>query len=161
MLSVGFDAAVVHRVVAWRTSGDAVRRVSRLSYAKPIFDVLRSYRYGRVELEADGQCVDGAHAFVFNLPQYGFQLPFAPDARGDDGLLDWVVFERPGFVPMLGYFFSLVRTKHLARSDVHHGRAKRVHIVAAQPRPVQMDGEAAGTTPVVVEVHEKVLHVLA
>ena len=160
MLSVGFDAAVVHRVVEWRTNGDAMRRVRRLSYAKPILNVLRSYGYGRVELEADGVQVSGTHAFVFNLPQYGFRLPFAPDARGDDGLVDWLVFERPGFVPMLSYFLSLVRTKHLARPDVHHGRARRVRITAPEPMPVQMDGEAAGMTPVEVEIDARELHVI-
>ena len=161
MLSVGFDSAVVHRVVAWRSNGEGLRRVRRLSYAKPIFDVLRSYRYGRVELEADGVRVSGTHAFVFNLPQYGFRLPFAPDARGDDGLLDWLVFERPGFMPMLGYFLSLVRAEHLARSDVHHGRARRVRITAPEPMPVQMDGEAGGMTPVAVEVVRESLLVIA
>ena len=160
MLSVGFDAAVVHRVVEWRTNGAALRRVRRVSYAKPIFDVLRSYQYGRMELEADGVRASGTHAFVFNLPQYGFHLPFAPDARGDDGLLDWLVFERPGFVPMLSYFLSLVRTKHLARPDVYHGRARRVCITAPEPMPVQMDGEAAGMTPVEVEVVPSAIQVL-
>lgn len=161
MLSVGFDAAVVHRVVAWRSNGERLRRVNRVSYAKPIVSVLRSYGYGRVELEADGVRVSGTHAFVFNLPQYGFRLPFAPDARGDDGLLDWLVFERPGFVSMLSYFLSLVRTKHLARPDVHHGQARRVRITAPEPMPVQMDGEAGGMTPVAVEVVRESLQVIA
>jgi len=161
MLSVGFDAAVVHRVVEWRTNGDSLRRVRRLNYAKPIIDVLRSYRYGQVELEADGVRVIGTHAFVFNLPQYGFRMPFAPDARGDDGLLDWLVFERPGFMPMLSYFLSLVRSKHLARPDVHHGRTRRVRIIALEPMPVQMDGEAAGMTPVEVVVAGAALRVVA
>lgn len=161
MLSVGFDAAVVHRVVAWRTNGQTLRRVNRLSYAKPIVDVLRSYRYGRVDLEADDVRVSGTHAFVFNLPQYGFQLPFAPHAEGDDGLLDWLIFERPGFGAMLSYALSLIQSKHRLRSDVQHGRARRVRITAPETMPAQMDGEAAGFTPVDVEVLPQALRVVA
>jgi diacylglycerol kinase (ATP) len=160
MLSVGFDAAVVHRVVAWRSNGQALRRVNRLSYAKPIVDVLRSYRYRSVRLETDGQCVTGTHAFVFNLPQYGFQFPFAPGARGDDGLLDWFVFNRPGIRAMLDYAWAVMQTKHLTRADVQHGRARRIRIVAAEPMPVQADGEAAGFTPVDLEIVPGALRVL-
>ena len=160
MLSVGLDAEVVHRVVAWRTNGPALRRVNRLSYAKPIAGALRSYRYGRLESEADGERVTGTHAFVFNLPQYGFQLPFAPHAKGDDGLLDWLVFDYAGLFAAIGYFMSLVRVKHLGRSGVYHGQARRVRITAAEPVPVQMDGEAAGFTPVELQVVPQALQVV-
>jgi diacylglycerol kinase family enzyme len=160
MMSVGFDAAVVHRVVEWRTSGGVLRRVNRLSYAKPIVDVLRSYRYGSVQLEVDERVVTGTHAFVFNLPQYGFQFPFAPGARGDDGWLDWFVFSRPGVRAMLNYAWAVLTTKHLVRSDVQHGRARRLRIWAHEPMPVQVDGEAAGFTPIDAEIVPGALRVL-
>jgi diacylglycerol kinase family enzyme len=160
MLSVGFDAAVVHQVVAWRANGQTLRRVNRLSYAKPIADVLRSYRYGSVQLEADGRCVSGTHAFVFNLPQYGFQFPFAPHARGDDGWFDWIVFGQPGFRAMLDYAWSVMRTKHLSRTDVQHGRARQIRISAPEAMPVQVDGEAAGFTPIDAEIVPAALCVL-
>lgn len=160
MLTAGLDAEVVRRVTAWRTNGPALRRVNRLSYAKPIVAALRGYQYGRLELDADNERAAGTHAFVFNLPQYGFQLPFAPHAKGDDGWLDWLVFDYPGFGGALGHFVSLLRTKHLDRSGVLHGRARRVRITAAEPVPVQMDGEAAGLTPVEVEVVPGALCVL-
>ncbi len=161
MLSAGFDAAVVHQVVQWRISGKSMRRVNRFSYAKPIVDTLRNYGYGRLELEADGVRMAGTHAFAFNLPQYGFQMPFAPMASGDDGLLDWLVFERPGFGSMASYLMSLVRGKHFERADVHHGRARRIKITATVPVPVQMDGEAAGFTPVELEIVPQALRVIA
>ena len=160
MLSVGLDAEVVHRVVEWRTNGQALRRVNRLSYAKPIWHALRSYRYGRLELEADGVRVSGTHAFVFNLPQYGFQLPFAPNAKGDDGRLDWLVFDYPGFLSALSFFVSVLRVKHLGRSGVYHGQASRVRIRAAEPMPVQMDGEAAGLTPTEIDIVPNALSVI-
>jgi diacylglycerol kinase (ATP) len=160
MLSVGFDAAVVHQVVAWRANGQALRRVNRLSYAKPIVDVLRNYDYQSIQLEADGHCVTGTHAFVFNLPQYGFQFPFAPDARGDDGWFDWLVFGRPGILAMLDYAYAVLRAKHRGRPDVAHGRARTIRIRASRQVPVQLDGEAAGFTPIAADIVPSALQVL-
>jgi len=160
MLSAGFDAAVVHRVVAWRSGDTGLRRVSRLSYAKPIVLSLRTYRYHRVGLETEEVSVEGAHALVFNLPRYGFHLPFAPDARGDDGWLDWVVFQRPGLGPLLAYAWAVLRGKHRFRQDVRYGRARRIRIVSEETMPIQMDGEAAGFTPVTIEVVPRALNVL-
>jgi diacylglycerol kinase family enzyme len=160
MLSVGFDSAVVHRLVAWRSGGQFLRRVNRLSYARPIADVLRSYRFQSVQLEVDGRSVIGSHVFVFNLPQYGFQFPFAPDARGDDGWLDWFVFGRPGVRAMLGYAAAVMQTKHLGRPDVERGRARGIRITSAEPMPIQMDGEAAGFTPIDIGIVPGALRVL-
>lgn len=54
MASAGFDAEVVRRVDQWRraTDGQGLRRVSRLSYARPIASALAGYRYPAVTLSA-------------------------------------------------------------------------------------------------------------
>ncbi|MBI3463719.1 MAG: hypothetical protein HY000_11785 [Planctomycetes bacterium] len=160
MLSVGFDAEVVHRVARWRSSGDALKRVNRLSYAKPILGAIRSYSYHAVDLVADAIRVRGTHALVFNLPRYGFHLPFAPDATADDGLLDWVVFERPGLAALASYMIALMLGRHRTRRDVYHGRARRIRIEGPAPVPVQMDGDPGGSTPVQIEVMPQALTVL-
>jgi len=96
MVGVGFDADVVHRVARWRRRQRSLRRVTRLSYLRPILRAFRHQPWGQVDIIADGVAVRGAHCLVFNLPKYGGGLCVAPNARADDGLLDWVVFERPG-----------------------------------------------------------------
>ena len=160
MISAGFDAEVAHRVARKRGMPEGPGKVNRLSYAKPIFDALRSYPYSQIELEADGVAIQGAHALVFNLPQYGFQMPFAPRASAEDGFLDWVVFSRPGLCSMAIYWVALMRSKHLSRSDVHWGRARRIQIRSAGSVPVQMDGDPSGFTPVSVEVLPGALQIL-
>ena len=95
-------------------------------------------------LEADGERVTGTHAFVFNLPRYALGLPLAPEARDDDGLVNWVVFERPGLRNLLRYLWATARRRHLLRSNVRHGTAARLRITSQQPLPVQVDGEPAG-----------------
>lgn len=160
MASVGFDADVVHRVARWRSRAKALKRVTRLSYLWPILNAALRYSYPRLTIEADGVTTGGAHAMVFNLPQYGYHLPFAPHARGDDGLLDWIVFERAGFGNLVSYFRDARRSRHLARPDMRHGRARRIRITAAEPVPAQLDGDPAGHTPVEIEVTPAALSIV-
>lgn len=166
MASAGFDSEVVRRVDDWRVPasvGQPLRRVSRATYAPKILGAVAGYRYPSVTLEADGQSVTGAHAFVFNIGQYGFQLGFVPDVDPGDGLLDWVVFEKPGVVALAGYGLSVLRGKHLDRNDVHHGRAARItlsHGDGADPIAVQADGDPGGETPVEIVALPGMLRVI-
>ena len=84
-----------------------------------------------------------------------------PGARADDGLLDWVVFERPGHAALVRHALAVSRrSAHLERRDVSHGRARRVPIDGPSPMPVQLDGEPAGFTPVEIDVIPQGLAVL-
>ena len=99
MASVGFDSEVVRRVDAWRVPtvpGKPLRRVSRITYAPKVAATAWGYRYPKITLEAEGETFTGAHAFVFNIGQYGFGLGLARDADPSDGLLDWVVLGETG-----------------------------------------------------------------
>ena len=160
MIGVGFDAEVIHRLAEWRAHGHRLKRVTYWSYVGRILEAITRYSYGPIVLEADGVRVEGTHAFVFNLPRYALGLPLAPEARDDDGLLNWVVFERPGLRKLLLYLWATARSRHLLRDDVHHGTATRLRITSAQPLPVQVDGDAAGETPVEVEVVPAALRVI-
>jgi len=160
VLSVGYDADVVHRVARWRARrGRRLERVTRLSYVRPSAESLLRYRYPEFRLEADGREVAGVLAFVFNFCQYGMRLRFTPGARGDDGVLDWVVLKRPGRLPLLTFYGDVKVGRHLRRSDVVHGRARRIRITSDEPVPVEVDGDPAGTTPVDIEVLPQALRV--
>lgn len=165
MASAGFDAEVVHRVARWRVrpNGEGLRRVGRLNYGPRILAALGRYRYPRVRVEADGHVVgEGAHAFVFNLPQYAARLGICPEAAGDDGQLDWLVLERPGMWALGRYGLSVIGGRHLGRPDVRHGRAERIRITAASDGsvPAQVDGDPAGATPMAVAVRPGALAVV-
>jgi diacylglycerol kinase family enzyme len=163
MVSAGLDADVVRRVAKWRLSGADLRRVTRLSYARPIFDAVTRYGYPLVELDADGQTHRGAHALVFNIPQYAARLKFVNGAACDDGLLDYVVFEKPGLAAMARYMAALAAGgRHLNMADVHHGTARRLTLRSAgeAPAPVQIDGDPAGFTPADLTVQPQALRVI-
>ncbi|MEM1099486.1 MAG: diacylglycerol kinase family protein [Planctomycetota bacterium] len=155
MASTGFDADVVHRVDRWRSEtadSGQIRRVSLSSYVPRMAGSLREYAFPRVTLTpADGihagQSLTGCHIFVFNLPEYGKDLGICRHARADDGLLDFVVFTKPGRVRLLNYLrAAAMGGRHLRRADVIHGQATSFAFTtdASQPVPLQADGDPAG-----------------
>jgi len=158
MAGSGFDADVVHRMARWRGRDGALRRVSRLSYVGRVLSSLRRYRYPPITLETEAQSVTGAHAFVFNIGQYGMNLGLAPDASADDGLLDWIVFKRPGRLQLIRYGLAVYLGRHRGLADVDYGRASRVRL--AGEAAAQADGDPGPPLPSEVIVHPGALRVL-
>lgn len=161
MIGAGFDAAVVHRMAAWRASGPALRRVRRVSYVAPIAASLFGYAHTRVRLTTEAGTVQGAHCLIANVPAYPLDIRLTPTASPDDGRLDWLMLERPGVVPLMTYGWAAYRGRHLARRDVRAGQATRLRLTAETPTPVQLDGDPWGTTPVEVDVVPRALTVIA
>lgn len=165
MVSAGFDADVVHRLDRWRkdTADGSLRRVKRSTYLPLVLSAVRGYGFPSVTLEADGQTVEGGQAYVFNLPRYGGKMAIGKRAVADDGLLDWVVFEKPGFMNLLGYHGLVMMGKHLDSASVAHGRSRQVSLRPSngQALPAQTDGDPSGQTPVVVGVLPQALKVIA
>lgn len=165
MCGVGFDARVVERLDHWRRSGQGLKRANRLSYMPRVMSTIAEYRYRPIVLEADGRSVTGAHAFVFNIGQYGGGMRIGRHADPADGLLDWIVFEKPGLVRLAGYGLSVYLRRHLKRKDVHHGKADRITLrgaddAAGAPLPVQVDGDPGGATPVDITVRPGAMRIV-
>ena len=161
MAGVGFDADVVRRVERWRVRDQALRRVTRLSYALPIAASVFGYRYPAIELVDDGQTHRGAHAIVFNFNRYAMSLPFAPDAKPDDGKLHWVLFEKPGMLRLGRYMAAVAMgARHLKRDDVKFGCAAEVELRSDRSAAVQIDGDSAGQTPIGLKVRPAALRVI-
>jgi len=160
MLSVGFDADVVHRIAQARGAGGSPRRVSRLSYLPCVAGALARYRHNPVAITVGRMKLRGALCVVSNLPQYAMTMSLSPAARGDDGLLDWLAFERPGLSALAGYAWAVARGRHQSLSHVRHGRARKVTLTSEIPVPVQLDGDPCGFTPVEVEVLPRAVRVV-
>lgn len=153
MLSAGLDAQVVHNVAQWRTRGSKLKRVRHASYILPSLKAIAAYRYPLLTLTTDdGRSFQGCHAFIFNIPRYALNLPFAPEALPSDGLLDFVVLQKPGLRRAVAYLWAVKRRRHLYRPDVFHGRARAITLTSDQPVPLQTDGDPAGFTPATATV---------
>src|SRR5262249_10558530 len=106
------------------------------------------YRFPRMSVTVgdNGQVetLTGTMVFVFNLPDYALGLPFAPDARGNDGLLDLVVFRDQGPINALRYLALIVLRRHLLEPGVEHRTVRKVTIRSDETVPVQLDGDPGG-----------------
>lgn len=161
--SAGFDGAVAHRLHEMRARGDVAQQAHRLSYLRPLASAAVRYRPPMMEVTIDGErTMTGALVMVFNLPRYGLGLDgLYRGADPTDGRLDYLVFERPSRAALLRYAASTVfGGRHLRLPDVHVGTARRLQIKAAEPVPMQTDGEATGHTPAVIEVDPGWLQVI-
>lgn len=149
MASAGFDAEVVHVVHQGRHS-----HINRFSYAAAIAKALARYRFPQIEATIldTGECLRGAMTLAFNLPEYAFHLAIAPNARGDDGLLDLLVFERRGIWNLGRHLLSVLRGRTAELPDVQHRLVRKVRLQATGPAPLQIDGDPAGSLPCEIEV---------
>lgn len=149
MAGFGFDGDVVTRHHDLRTSRTgAVQPTHRAAYVEPI--LRSSFSYGfpeiRVRIEDLGreETLVGTTVFVFNLPRYALGIPFVPESRQDDGLLDLIVFREPGPFQALCYLWRVVLGAHLDDPGVSHRRARRFSLESDAVVPVQIDGDPAG-----------------
>jgi diacylglycerol kinase family enzyme len=149
MAGIGFDADVVTRHHLARVGrGGVPRPTHRVSYVEPVLRSSLEYRFPPLTVQvADPgreEILTGTSVFLFNLPRYALGLPFAPTALGDDGLLDLVVFRNAGPIQALYYLWLVVLGLHLDVPSVFHRRVSKVVVTAAEPVPVQLDGDPGG-----------------
>jgi diacylglycerol kinase (ATP) len=162
-LSVGFDAAVIHHLHANRRGN-----IGHSSYLQHIARAWCEYEFPELRVTVSNSDVGSFEipvssaeffcrwCFVQNLPAYAMRLNFTPEARGDDGLLDFCLFEHGGAWSMVRHLWNTARGRHLDLADTRAGRAARLRIETidanySRPVPVQVDGDPAGVLPITVE----------
>jgi diacylglycerol kinase (ATP) len=157
MAGVGFDADVVNRLHRKRSG-----HISLYSYVRPIVQALRRYRFPVMDVMIldTGERLRGAMVFVLNLPRYAMGLPLAPEARGDDGLLNLLVFERPGIFHLFRYLTGILQGRRDKLRDCHHRWVRAVRLEAALTVRVQTDGDPAANLPVTIEVVPRAMTLL-
>jgi diacylglycerol kinase (ATP) len=171
MVSVGFDADVVHDVCLARRGS-----ISHLAYVGPILRRLTRWHAPVLSVETDGETlVRNAPGLVVvaNCRQYAFRVNPCPDAVMDDGLLDVAFVPAAGRLALLRAAL-LSRMRRLERAPgVRRVKAKSVRVAAAESAPYQVDGDAAQarsgdasapsrvlTTPLEIQVVPAVLRVM-
>lgn len=157
MVSVGFDAAVIHAAHAARTG-----HIRRTHYLRPIGNVLWSYAHPELQVFVDDAIVPitGRLVVIANLASYALGLPIVPSARGDDGLLDVRVFHGGSLFHLLRYLYMVTTWSLDHLPDVTSVRARSVRIESPAPAPVQADGDPAGVTPCVVTVEPAAINLI-
>ncbi len=150
MAGVGIDAKIVHEL-------DRVRRgpIDMISYALPAALALQSYQFAPITVDLDGVRVfenAPALAFIGNVPEYGTGFPILPRARSDDGVLDVCILPCKNRAELVRLFLLAVSGEHMRAEGVIYRTAARVMVDSRKEVPVQIDGDAAGHTPLEIEM---------
>jgi diacylglycerol kinase (ATP) len=89
---------------------------------------------------------------VANGVWHGGGMMLAPGALPDDGLFDVVLIGDVSKVDFLTTAPKIYKGRHVTHPKVAVLRSKRVQVDAAEPLPIEVEGEQIGTTPAVFEV---------
>lgn len=148
MVTCGFDADVVHRLHDARDG-----HIHHLTYLKPICESVRKYQYPEINVSLNGDrgAIKSRWAFVFNLPCYALGLPIAPNAKGNDGLLDVCTFKQGSMASTCLYLGAVLARQHAKFRDCKLGRSSRIVLESAEPVPYALDGDPGGFLPVEIE----------
>ena len=176
MVSAGIDADIVNGVHSAREKSYKLNRkkgahISYLSYLKPIFNSIGSYKYPKITTEIlDGSepvSITGKWSFVFNLPRYGWGVPLVPKCVGVDQKLDYCIFQGGKLgMALIDMFFAQLGSLHQFLPNTKLGQASRfrISVVSDDPDvdvPFQLDGDPGGRLPVEIEILPNRFTVLA
>lgn len=156
VISAGFDARVNERANTWTWPKGRAR------YVIALLRELVGLRANRYTLRLDGS--QGERSAVIlslaNNAYMGGGMAIAPHASLHDGQLDVVVVEPLSRLRLLRLFPRVFTGAHLSIREVSVVRARRVEL-DADDVIAYADGERLGPLPIIVEVSEKALAVLA
>ncbi|MCA9310400.1 MAG: hypothetical protein KDA21_04290 [Phycisphaerales bacterium] len=164
MLSVGFDAHVIHRLAQRRQGA-----ITHLAYVQPILAELVQGSMPRLSIEVDGSTVVEDRpglAVVANSRQYAMRIDPAPDASMQDGVLDVVFFPARWPTGLILWATRSRFRRHTRRPGLVKVRGRQVTIRNHIGRLLhQVDGEPGRLHPEVsselaIEVQPAALSVL-
>ncbi|OGP13676.1 MAG: hypothetical protein A2054_03600 [Deltaproteobacteria bacterium GWA2_55_10] len=123
------------------------RLSSRIRGIAPYFPLalLEYFRFrpGEVVLTVDGSAIEGRPLLLTaaNTGHFGGNAVISPDARMDDGLLDFAFVPRTSFFSALGLGLKLFRGKIASHKGLRLARGKEAEIKGWNLSAVHVDGE--------------------
>lgn len=157
MAGIGLDAAITQEV----RSADK-KRLGRLAYIVKSLPLLWRLRGTRSRISIDGTPLKGNALFVLvsNSRLYGGVLNIAYRATITDGLLDVCVMLGDNALAAPHLLLGILLRGYGTIRGLDYFQAERVEIACSRPLPVQVDGDAIGTTPMTFTVAPRSLRVL-
>lgn len=142
MVSVGFDAEVIHDLHARRRGP-----IRHASYIAPIVRTVLKRKWPKITIEVDGQRVVDQRrglAIVANFSGYAFGMDPARDAEPDDGQLDVVFLPTSSVTRTLLWAWRSRRGVAVDHPAAVVTRGARVMLSGPEKMALQLDGDAAG-----------------
>jgi diacylglycerol kinase (ATP) len=156
MVGVGFDAHVVAGVNC-RLKHSLGKAAYVLAFARTVW----RFPYRCYDVIVDGHAYRAASVVIANGHFYGGRFSCAPDARLDEPDLHVCLFLRTGRWSTLRYAISLLLGSLPRRQDVEIVRGRTIEVRGETGEPVQCDGDAAATLPLMVSATTERLRFVA
>ena len=152
MASTGFDAETVAAV-----NPRLKRHLGRLAFVWAILVCLWRYRACELSVRVDDAEHRASAVIAAKGRFYAGSYVIAPQADLPEPMLDLALFQRSGRMAVLRYLCSLLVDRIAQRQDIIFLRCRDAFVCAAEPLPVQADGEIVGRLPVRLGVAEQPL----
>ena len=139
MVSIGYDAEVVHDLTARRRG-----RISRRSYLLPMLRRFANWSPPRLTLRVDDRQLvapEPGMVVIANSPRYGFAMDPCPNASMTDGLLDVTFFPAASRTQLLGWMIACRRGTHVRSNQLIQARGQRVEVMCRPRSVIQIDGD--------------------
>jgi YegS/Rv2252/BmrU family lipid kinase len=152
-------SAGISGAIAQRANESSKALGGKVSYYWATLAVFVGWQTGVMRVAVDGETREGKtiDTMVCNGRFLGGGMMMCPDAEPDDGLFDVLLI---GDVTKRDLAFVLPKTykgKHLPHPRLELLRGRVVTIDAAEPLPIELDGEQPGTTPARFELLPRAL----
>lgn len=155
MAGIGLDGAVVRQL-----NLETKRRLGVAAFWLEGFRKLAAYHFSPLAVRAGGREYEGTTLIAGKIRLYGTGYVITPDARLEEPLLDVVLFQGRRGIDYLRYLAGVAGGFHLRFKDVVHFKTERLEVHSVRPVHYQLDGEAAGATPVELGVIPQALTVV-
>ncbi len=146
MVGVGFDGRVVGAI-----RPAMKRRLGRFAF---IWEGLKAWAVGpgaEIQVEIDGVHEKAAWVLVTNVRHYAGPFRLSRTASILQPGLEVYLFRRRSRLAFAGYFLGLALGRVAAMSGVDVVRGREIKISSQTPCEVEVDGDAHGALPLVVE----------
>lgn len=130
------------------------------AYIYGVLRVLSRYQPSVMDLTWDGGSHHGPLLLVAvaNSKSYGGQIPIAPRAVPDDGVLDLVLVQPVSLPRLMVLLPILMKGKHEGIPEARFVRSKKVTIISDRPVELWADGEPVSQSPITLEVNPGALN---
>jgi diacylglycerol kinase (ATP) len=157
MMGIGFDGEVTQAV-----EGKPLKRLGILGYTLAVLWLGPGYRGFPVVAQIDRYVVKtrALQIFIGNTQLYAGAIKFTWQAKCDDGLLDLCIVRKRNLWGRLVVARDFILRRSQRRQWVRYETFKTLKIETPDPIPYQIDGEAAGSTPLEISVAPGILKVV-
>jgi YegS/Rv2252/BmrU family lipid kinase len=157
-VGAGYPARLIgHTPEAWK------RRVGQFAYIPASIRAAFIRDRAQAEIVVDGEQFTARVQMIFIANSGGIGGRAVQVARGvryDDGLFTVAAFTPRSPVGVLASFLQMAIGRHDHISGAHFWSGAEISVTCDPPLPLQVDGDAAGTTPCTVRVLPAALRVI-